>query len=349
MTQHTAKTFIPFVLEALYTLTKGQAFTTVHHKEVVPAVMALAGIADVNEYGWQGGDKKKPFVSRRIGWAFADLRKRTPALCHLPKRGRWALTNDGVDEVLRLRGDGDGVDPDLTLAIDPALVSAPAAAPAARIPTAGRPEPVVIPEIPVKEPFAPAGASAEASPAPVVTAGVHIEPKPAAPVERPKGPTPTAPLAIGELGTGVAMPTATHAATYHADPYIVALATQQTPCFGAYSPRSSQCGTCPLSGSCVNALRARLARMAVNYRAELNAPAAPAAPEVDPVAEAEPSHTQFTKLARKPEWDEHDKVSARISNSAETECYRCGETIPVGVKAMWARVPGGGTYHIDCK
>ena len=82
----------------------------------------------------------------------------------------------------------------------------------------------------------------EAAPAPVVVA-------------------PVAPVSAGvswlppEAGTG-----SVHA-LYEGDEYLLALAVEQTPCFGNYSPRADTCDNCPIAGACMSFLVTRMAQV----------------------------------------------------------------------------------------
>ncbi len=46
------------------------------------------------------------------------------------------------------------------------------------------------------------------------------------------------------------------------DEYLLALAVEQTPCFGTYSARAEACGGCPVRGACMGMLATRMAQVA---------------------------------------------------------------------------------------
>jgi len=310
MTQHTQKTFEPFVLKALCNLTQGRALVGISHKEVEAEVMRLTGNTDVAAYGFQKGTNK-PFVTRRIGWAFAGLRKQNPALGHMPKRGIWALTQAGLDESFRLLGG---------------------------VPSPIEPEP---------QPEAEGFVYNKQAPAPA-PAPVQARVEDTTPAEEP--PAPVAPSGTGNLGHGVAFPSPENNTPYHHDPYIVSLAVKATNCFGCYSPRSAQCGRCPLQSACIGSIRGKLSRLAEGLRETLAAQerqAAQPAPQEAP-AEPQPSEEPSPQQA-KPEWEAHNRNAQSIVNQIEAVCYRCGEPIAEGESCLWAREPGAGMFHKGCK
>lgn len=103
----------------------------------------------------------------------------------------------------------------------------------------------------------------EVAPAPPVAAPVVVEAAPVAPVVVAPAPViaPVAPVSAGvswlppEAGTG-----SVHA-LYEGDEYLLALAVEQTPCFGNYSPRADTCDNCPIAGACMSFLVTRMAQV----------------------------------------------------------------------------------------
>jgi len=112
------------------------------------------------------------------------------------------------------------------------------------------------------------GATPVVVPAPAPTP-VVVEAAPVAPVvvEAP-APVVVAPVApVKPVSAGVSwLPpesgNGTVDAYYEGDEYLLSLAVEQTPCFGTYSPRAEACGSCPISGACMNMLVTRMAAVA---------------------------------------------------------------------------------------
>ena len=96
-----------------------------------------------------------------------------------------------------------------------------------------------------------------ALPAPVV-----VEAPAPAPVvvEAPApAPAPVKPVGVAWLPPVVEAPVDAY---YDGDEYLLALAVEQTPCFGTYSTRAEACASCPIAGACSNMLVTRMATVA---------------------------------------------------------------------------------------
>lgn len=80
-------------------------------------------------------------------------------------------------------------------------------------------------------------------------------------VEAPApAPAPVKPVGVAWLPPVVEAPVDAY---YEGDEYLLALAVEQTPCFGTYSTRAEACGSCPIAGACSNMLVTRMAAVAV--------------------------------------------------------------------------------------
>jgi hypothetical protein len=133
---------------------------------------------------------------------------------------------------------------------------------------------------------------------------------------------------------------------YHPDPYIRALATEQTPCFGHFDSTESVCNKCLLKVECGVHLRTELAafcRRAENrwamdsyqpstYDASEDPKTAGSQDDPLPVPPATPGPE--VKPPKRPKATGNAVVTKTV---AESVCFVCGKIIEEGVDSMWVR------------
>ena len=132
--------------------------------------------------------------------------------------------------------------------------------------------------------------------------------------------------------------TATNSAAYIAtDAGLRRMAAEQTRCFGAWSSRSEQCGTCPLAGLCQQAGMTDFAEIAA---------------QLDAATAAEITSAEARVAV--PEAPAQDETPIPVSSNGVTvpfacPCHDCGKTIPAGTVAHYRDAAnGGGVFHMDC-
>lgn len=137
---------------------------------------------------------------------------------------------------------------------------------------------------------------------------------------------------------------------YHPDPYVRALAADNTPCFGSYSHKADTCGRCPLQGPCVNFLSAELSRIAAELDREDADAAIRAARAAQQPAVAVAAATAAVAPAQADapvdawDWSLWDLGTSRIILSrAEGKCPRCNKPVVKGSKAKWVRSKPDGS------
>jgi hypothetical protein len=143
---------------------------------------------------------------------------------------------------------------------------------------------------------------------------------------------------------------------YHIDPWIRALAAEQTPCYGHYSAKSTICESCGLAGGCQNLVAAfyrtladELAQKDVE-EARLAAEAAKLVQGQPPTPDPSTKSTIPPTSSPPPEgWDNSGIQS--IVSFVESTCYRCGQTIPKREPCYWVKdgAQRGGMFHKHCK
>lgn len=346
-----ASNFTDPLIQVLGTLSGYQAGSPVAHKETYEPIMDLMGIKAVDEHGYQDPKtKKRPYVSRWIGWAYRNARVPSedgtePALTVVGGRGKWALTAEGVTRARELNGvPADAhdaavamafaiVEEDTRLELDKATIAVSAfgsfdslvedMTDTGYVPT--------LKSFPGDDDYNNIVLVRDA------LTGRDLRVFPDALPTEPR-PVPE----IGQLGEGVQLP-AVADVCYHTDPYVVSLASAQTQCFGSFSPRSGVCGRCKLQGSCLNVVRGKLAQLAGGFQAKLNSP--------EIIIEDEDEDTDEILAAahateRRPEWDVDNENSAQIKAASDSVCYRCHEDIPKGSMAWWHREKG--LFHDEC-
>ena len=149
---------------------------------------------------------------------------------------------------------------------------------------------------------------------------------------------------------------------YHPDPYIRALGAAATKCFGSYSTRSSVCGGCPLSGSCINMLASQMTVLAAKFaeedrQAALRAEAerkkamVQAAVPATPPPTTPPSTPAMAQAATPPPGGWDNTGAHPIISYMDAECYRCKGAIKQGEACFWIKDDGkkkGGLFHKGC-
>jgi len=144
-------------------------------------------------------------------------------------------------------------------------------------------------------------------------------------------------------------------AKYHDDPWLLALATKSTPCFGKSHMSTGLCKTCPVEVDCINALAVNLSDVAAKLEAEdyarvqaaLPKPRAAAKPKAAPPAPAAPA-APATGSGTIPTAGSDITVEL----PTDTTCEVCGLVIPKNTKTVWIRsggaTKGPGMYHPAC-
>jgi len=132
---------------------------------------------------------------------------------------------------------------------------------------------------------------------------------------------------------------ATNSAAYiGADAGLRRMAAEQTRCFGAWSSRSDQCGTCPLAGLCQQAGMTDFAEIAA---------------ALDAATAAEITAAE-AKVAAPPAPPARDQTPIPVAANGVTvpfacPCHDCGKTIPAGTVAHYRPAEaGGGVFHMGC-
>lgn len=124
-----------------------------------------------------------------------------------------------------------------------------------------------------------------------------------------------------------------------ADAGLRRMAAEQTRCFGAWSSRSEQCGTCPLAGLCQQAGMTDFAEIAA---------------ALDAATAAEITAAEAKVAAPVIEAPAQDETPIPVSSNGVTvpfacPCHACGKTIAAGTVAHYRDAAnGGGVFHMDC-
>ena len=138
--------------------------------------------------------------------------------------------------------------------------------------------------------------------------------------------------------------------SYHTDPYIRALAAQDTSCFSSYSDKSATCSACPLSGACMNAMAAELSSLARELEQEdKEAEARKRMGVSDPKPKSKKDEP--VKASGGPKAKATQANANQIAIQQQAICKACGKTIPKGDDGWWVRSTAqdeGGLYHLDC-
>jgi hypothetical protein len=96
-----AKNFRDPLIKALAVKANWQPNVTVKFHETYEPILAEMGIANTSAHGNQP-TTGRPWVEQWIGWAFRSLRDSN--LAELPARGKWSLTQKGIDYARALTG-----------------------------------------------------------------------------------------------------------------------------------------------------------------------------------------------------------------------------------------------------
>jgi len=360
-TKLTAADFTDPLIRVLGEMTGFQAGVPVDMKDTFRPIMDLMGIDSIEAHGFQEPKtKKRPYVSRWITWAYRQARVPSddggPGLTLLGGRGQWGLTPEGAQKARELSGATETqtmtpvaealaeaiIDADVELELDLAVRLISAFNSFGELIEATKGDKYT-PTLTASQ-----GISQDSYNAIVLirealtSRGIPVFPE----VLRPFVET-----VIDKdgtyLGDGVQLPIPEEL-SYHHDPYIVSLASEQTQCFGSFSPRSNVCGRCPLQGACLNVVRGKLAELAKGFTHRL---------QMGDVAEVEEDTDAILAAAfadddkpkeRDPEWEVVNKSASQIKAGADGKCYRCGGGIRKGSKAWWSRTPNTGLYHEEC-
>jgi len=161
--------------------------------------------------------------------------------------------------------------------------------------------------------------------------------------------TPTPAPAPPVIGVSFPIGPGNDASNYHADPYIRALAAQQTKCYGHFTYRSTVCQACTLSGACRNLVSAELSALAVKLEAQDKLEAEKAA-QAAATPTPPPPKPQPPKPQPDGTWDNSGVED--IISYMDTDCYRCGEPIAKDDPCFWKRPDddnAGGLFHYACE
>jgi len=163
---------------------------------------------------------------------------------------------------------------------------------------------------------------------------------------------------VGEKPEGTVI-RLTQLPAYHADPYIKALAIEQTPCFGAHANQSSICKTCPIASDCRTAAMGTKAKIAEDFEAAERALAAKLAVAAKLVAKDSESIDDLIDQL------DPDKGNARNRGAvaapkrmgrgqpskfvaqSDMVCLKCQRKIKKGDEAFWTKSESG-VYHPGC-
>jgi hypothetical protein len=141
---------------------------------------------------------------------------------------------------------------------------------------------------------------------------------------------------------------------YGDDPYTVALAAKQTPCFGRYCPREETCSTCPISKYCRAALRtwiaahgARLQEKDESQRVKSTLVSAPkktisSEDDIDSII----AELEDGALAKSPPNLPKLPQEMEVMASVDSTCWSCKKPIPEAEIALFS--PGTGLRHRIC-
>ena len=135
--------------------------------------------------------------------------------------------------------------------------------------------------------------------------------------------------------------------SYAAEADLRRVAIENTRCFGLWSPRSSQCGTCPLAGLCQASSLATLGTVAADLDAEYTAEVAKAEAEAERAAERERNVLDATTATPDEETTSTTEWSSVVVPFAcVCSAEACKGTIPANATA--AHVEGRGVFHTEC-
>jgi hypothetical protein len=351
-----ASNFTDPLIQVLGKLSGYQAGTPISHKDTYAPIMELMGIKTVEEHGFQDPNtKKRPFVTRWISWAYRNARVPSndgtdPAWTVTGARGKWALTADGVARARQLNGEEAEVVQADDVALAMAMVEEDTRMhldAATRAVSAFDCFDALVEDmtntgyIPTLKAYPGDDNFNDIS---MIRDALTARKLEVFPEALPTEPRPE-PL-VGDLGDGIQI-MAHNGACYHTDPYIVALASSQTQCFGSFSPRSGVCGRCPLQGACLNVVRGKLAELARGFQAKLVEPAVADDVDEDDDVDALLAATLSTETPEdRAQWDQENKDAAQIKAASDSKCYRCGDEIAKGTKAWWHR--DKGLFHDEC-
>jgi len=132
---------------------------------------------------------------------------------------------------------------------------------------------------------------------------------------------------------------------YHPDPYIRSLAAERTSCFGAFTPRSTVCDQCALSGPCRNFVAARLSALAVGLAQKDEEEKA----QREAAKNGKPPKTKKPKTKTRPPISPGQPGVHQIRNFGNPRpCLVCGELIGHQVECYWLQGDGNGLFHLEC-
>lgn len=136
--------------------------------------------------------------------------------------------------------------------------------------------------------------------------------------------------------------------SYHTDPYIRALAAQDTTCFSSFSDKSDRCNKCLLAGSCMNAMAAELSSLASELTEEDKQEEAR---KRMGISDPKPKQDSAAAPASGGKRTKAKGQANLITIQQQALCKHCGKTIPKGEDGYWVRSSGeadGGLYHQGC-
>lgn len=154
-------------------------------------------------------------------------------------------------------------------------------------------------------------------------------------------------------------PAETGKLTYHPDPYIRALAIQETPCYGLFSSASDTCKSCTLQIHCLGAMSAELSRLRVELAEEDKVEElmrnTPKHNFPSPKPQAKPADpAQVTTVAQEPAQFVPAGSARKIRAQQQTFCKKCTGAIQKEEEVWWVRSDKSdhrrtpGMYHLKC-
>lgn len=147
---------------------------------------------------------------------------------------------------------------------------------------------------------------------------------------------------------------------YSDDPYIVSLAIDSTPCFGAYSKRSKACKECLLAQDCRVQVRAVKGALAGELEEEERLEAERQARQAREAAKKNSSVEELMESFKNEEEEGSSKSKGKsgkfkpppgqefavASMSRESVCLQCQGKIAQGEEGIWCQ--NEGVFHIEC-
>jgi len=162
-----------------------------------------------------------------------------------------------------------------------------------------------------------------------------------------------------EIAEIVHLPVASSKHPYSDDPYIVSLAIESVPCFGAWSKRSDACKECPIARDCIVQVGVLKGKIAADLEAE---EAEALRREAKRAEEAAKKSSSVSELIDSFGEEDQAPASSRgksgkfkpqpgqdfaeANATRESVCLQCGEKIHKGEPVKWCA--DEGIFHVAC-